>query len=202
MNSNDNVRRASGRRRPSLFRALIALSLLGFGLGGCDESDTSSSATASPTSSPVINNTADRQYAYGTKLMFGAAGNAGPYKLAGWNAPEAEGTWTDGNTATLSFKVPPSNGQIIFKATLAGFIKPPELPSQPVNVLLNGKQVTHWEIGGKGLVQMAIPGEYLREGELRIDFIMPSAASPKSLGVSIDERRLGMCFYDLALVKP
>src|SRR3954469_1716711 len=184
MNRRDNPSPPRFLQRAWFFN-LIVISLLA--LTGCDESATTdSTGSATPGATP---SRADRSYGYGTKLIFGASGNAAPYKVSGWSAAEAECTWTEGNTASLAFDIPPSDSQIIFRATLSGFTKAPELASQPVDVLLNGTQVTHWEIAVKGLVQMAIPPEYVRDGKLRIDFKLPGAASPKSLGISIDERR-------------
>ena len=199
MNSNNCIRGPRAAERLSLNVAFSVVCLLVFSFAGCDDSATTDSATPSPNPSTK---TGDRQYAYGTKLSFGTDGNAGPYKIKGWSTAEAEGTWTEGDLATLAFTVPPTDSQIIFRATLSGFVKPPELATQPVDVLLNGKQFAHWELAVKGLVQMAIPPEYVRDGELRIDFKLPAATSPKALGVSIDERRLAICFYDVQLVKP
>jgi hypothetical protein len=202
MNTHENAGPMKSRWGTSFHTAFAAALILGLGLTGCDKATTTNSSQSLSPTPATDSSPGSRKYTYGTKLTFDAAGNAGPFKLGGWNAAETEGTWTEGNIASLAFTIPPSDGQIIFKATLSGFVKPPELASQPVDVLLNGKPVAHWELAVKGLVQMAIPPEYVRDGELRIDFKLPRAASPKSLGVSVDERLLGICFYDLELVKP
>ena len=186
----------------SLGFAILPILLFGFALAGCDTSDNAKSdvAAQAPTATPV-SSTDDRTYSYGTKIDFNVGGNAARYKVSGWSAPESEGTWTEGETATLSFAAPPSGGAIIFRATMSGFTKLPELPSQPVDVLVNGAPVTHWEVAAKGLVQMQIPANLVQGGKMVLEFKLPKAVSPASLGTSVDQRRLGLRFYDLELVK-
>ena len=90
----------------------------------------------------------------------------------------------------------------MLKATMSGFTKAPELPSQAVEVFINGQQTTHWEIAVKGLVQLLIPVAAVRDGNLQLEFRLPKATSPASLGISADQRQLALRFYDLELVKP
>jgi hypothetical protein len=190
-------------RRGFNSRLLTGVCLLGFCLGGCDESTTqTSSPTPANTQSPGSQAAADTSYNYNTKISFAQGGNATRYQGPGWSHAEAEGTWTDGNSAKLSFALPASDKDIVFKATMSGFTKAPELPTQSVEVFINGAQVGHWEIAVKGLVQLLIPAQAVREGNLQLEFKLAKATSPASLGISSDQRQLGLRFYDLELVKP
>lgn len=181
----------------------IALSSLLF-LAGCGRSDNALPDATNATSTPAApaNSTTDRSYQYGTKINFGLRGNAAPYKVSGWSTPEPESTWTEGQSAKLAFTISPRNNPVTFKAVVSGFVKPPDLPSQPVTVMINGQEVAHWEIAAKGVAQMDIPAQFTQNGKLELEFRFPKAASPASLGVSIDARLLAMCFYELELTAP
>ena len=193
--------RSGGKLRAA---SVVLISLCLLSLAGCGRSDNALSDVASPSPSPAsaTDTATDRSYHYGTKINFGASGNAAPYKVSGWNSPEPESTWTAGQAAKLAFKIPPASNAVTFKAVVSGFVKPPELPSQPVTVVINGQEVAHWEIAAKGVAQMDIPAQFTQNGKLELEFRLPKAASPASLGVSIDERVLGMCFYELELTAP
>ena len=179
------------------FSALLALA-------GCGKADDPLQDASNATSSPAASasSTMDRSYQYGTKINFGLHGNAGPYKVSGWSAAEPESTWTEGQSAKLAFTISPANKPITFKAVVSGFVKPPDLPSQPVTVIINGQEVAHWEIAAKGVAQMDLPAQFTQNGKLELEFRLPKAASPASLGMSIDQRPLGMCFYELELTAP
>jgi hypothetical protein len=191
-----------GRELRTASMVVIALCLLVF--PGCGRSDNPLSDVSSPSPAPAssANATADRSYHYGTKITFGVSGNAALYKVSGWSSPEAESTWTEGQSAKLAFTVPPANNPITFKAVVSGFVKPPDLPSQPVTVLINGQQVAQWDIAAKGVAQMDIPAQFTQNGRLELEFRLPKATSPSALGMSIDQRILGMCFYELELTAP
>jgi hypothetical protein len=198
----DTISARPGRELRIASAIATTLCLLVF--AGCGRSDNALSDVSSPSPAPAssANTTTDRSYHYGTKINFGASGNAALCRVSGWNSPEAESTWTDGQSAKLAFTVPPASNPITFKAVVSGFVKPPDLPSQPVTVVINGQQVGHWDIAAKGVVQMDIPAQFTQNGRLELEFRLPKAASPSSLGMSIDERVLGMCFYELELTVP
>jgi hypothetical protein len=170
-------------------------------IAACDDSTTESS-TPVTAQSPGTQPSGNTEYGYNTKISFAEGGNAARYLVSGWSHAEAEGTWTDGNSARLAFTVPPSTQDVVFKATMSGFTKAPELPSQSVDVFINGQQTTHWEIAVKGLVQLLIPANALRDGRLELEFKLPKATSPSALGISADQRKLGLRFYDLELAAP
>jgi hypothetical protein len=159
-------------------------------LAACGKSDQSGIEGSSGT----------RDYAYGKKIDFSSSGDSQKYRVSGWADPEAEASWTDGNSAILEFKVQPTTTPVKLTATVMGFVKPPELAVQPVDVVVNGEPVAHWEVAGKGEVSSVIPASLIpKDGTLRIQFTIPKATSPHSLGLSIDDRKLGLRVFDLVL---
>lgn len=133
----------------------------------------------------------------------------------GWSHTEEKYTWTDGIGASLAFRVPASNGPVTLRMRLAGFTELPDLPSQPVDVYVNGQKIGNWEVAAERSFTLLIPKEFVAppvdehagggKGEtplgftnagktrlLIIDLHMPKAASPFDLNVSWDIRRLGV----------
>jgi hypothetical protein len=85
---------------------------------------------------------------------------------------------------------------------LAGLIKEPELPFQPVEVLVNDQKVADWKVGDTADFIAAIPHDITRKGgELTITLKVPKAISPKALGLNADPRVLGICCHELELTK-
>lgn len=139
-------------------------------------------------------------YSYGTKIQFGAAGNAAPFKKSGWSTAEEKFTWSEGTSAVLSMTVPPATGTVTLRVIMAGMIKEPEFPAQPIEVLVNDTKVANWQVGNTASFTAQIPQDLTkRGGALTIKFNIPKAASPKQLNKSEDPRVLGICVHELEL---
>jgi hypothetical protein len=148
------------------------------------------------------NSSASGQLAYGTKVSFGQGGTSEKFKVSGWSTTEEKFTWTEGIAATLKVQVSASDSPVTLKMTLAGLIKDPELPSQPVEVLVNNRKVADWQVANTAVFTTVIPQELTKAGgELTIVLKTPKATSPKALAQNADERVLGVCCFDLELTK-
>src|SRR3954471_21746424 len=77
---------------------------------------------------------AEQSYTLGKKVVFGEAGDSERYRVSGWSHTEKEITWTEGNSAVLQFGGVPASSSLRLKMTLSGFVRPPDLPSQPVEL--------------------------------------------------------------------
>lgn len=177
-------------RRPGKSRALVLTLLAGclVGLAGCDQSDRSAN---------------DAPSVVGKRILFGKNGGSEPYRTAGWSQTEEQFTWTEGTGAKLSLPVGSQKGALTFRAKASAFIKPPELLSQPVEVVANGKAIAQWEVSNEAEFSAAVPAEVVKAGDtLEIELRTPKAVSPKALGQSEDKRVLGACIHWLELVKP
>ena len=180
----DNL--SPSRRIVSLAFAAVALTL-----ASCDN------PSGSPTPS---SGSSSAQIAYDTPIKFGTAGNSASIKVNGWSKAEEQFTWTEGNTATLSIPVAPTEARVTLRVRAAGMIKEPEFPTHPVEVLVNDRKVADWQVGNTAPFTAAIPPELTKSGgKLAITFNMPKAVSPKELGKNEDPRVLGMCVHDLEL---
>ena len=160
------------------------------GLSGCGEGPDFSKPGAS------------KEYTYGTKISFAQSGAATSYQVSGWSKPEPQFTWTEGDTAVLAIRVPASDAPVVLRARGAGFLNPPELTTQPIEVMVNDKKIAEWQVGDVSEYTAMIPQEMVKEGGvLTITFKMPKAIAPKTAGVSEDPRVLGFCVHEIELRK-
>jgi len=142
------------------------------------------------------------RYQFGTLLSFGIGGTAAPFKVSGWSGDEQGHTWTDKSVAVLSFEIDPTNEPLLLRMTLSGLTKEPALPFQPVEVAVNGSKVADWQVSTVSQFSAVIPMDVQRpKGLLTIEFRIPKATSPASLGMSNDERMLGISVSDLKIDK-
>ncbi len=143
---------------------------------------------------------ARQQYAWGTELLFGDKGNAGPFYGIGWSNPESGITWTDGHLATLVLPAPPPKGDVTLTASFSGFVSAGKLVHQTARLLVNRHEVVQWVATGDFQDHTAtIPKECLRGTVVEIQFDLPDAASPMEMGTGTDPRTLGLAMLKLTL---
>jgi hypothetical protein len=112
--------------------------------------------------------------------------------------------WTDSRFAALHI---PLNTQeksvksIEVAFDLIPFINPPELPSQELEIYVNGCFIDTLVVSEQGIYKIEIGNTVLSENATGINFtfIIPNATSPKSLGNGADVRKLGVNFIDIKL---
>lgn len=142
------------------------------------------------------------EYTYGKSVSFAGSGQGAKYQVSGWSSAEPQFTWTEGDTAVMAVRVPPTDTAVALKMMAAGFTNPPELTAQPVEVFVNDKKIADWEVSRPAEQTAMIPPEMVKEGGLlTFTFKMPKATSPKSAGVSEDARVLGLSVYSFELRK-
>jgi hypothetical protein len=136
-------------------------------------------------------------YRPGQVLDFSAGHDTGrPYRAGGWWTSEPWGVWSIEPEALLVLPVGlATDGALRLRVQARSFIAG-ELSRQRVEVVVNGQPVAEWEFTTESPVgerAAVIPAEVAGAREpLRITFRVPDAASPASLGVSADARRLGI----------
>jgi hypothetical protein len=110
----------------------------------------------------------------------------------GWSVPENWGVWSLDNKATIKMPLPektPSKLIILAQAFIDG-----SYPIQVVNISINGKDnqsfVLDKRYGNK--IEVMLPISIVKMEKLILDFELPSAISPKELGVGSDVRKLAI----------
>lgn len=136
-----------------------------------------------------------------TELTFGREGNAGPCLGRGWSGPEAGYQWAIGERSLITVDVPGGAEEYWLEMDVAPYVKPPLLPRQRLDVLIDGTLVHSFAALPRGEVGCVVPGD-LVAGRPAIEIVLdhPHAASPMLVAGGSDDRRLGVSFRRLALV--
>lgn len=139
----------------------------------------------------------------GRQIHFGQGGGSEPYRTSGWSPTEQKFTWSEGNSAKLSLPIGKETGPLNLNVAMAAFTHPPELSSQPVEVLVNGQKLAEWQVNSNTAgYYVTIPADTIKgAATLEIEFRTPKAISPKSVGAGQDFRVLGVCLASLELAK-
>lgn len=150
----------------------------------------------------VFSTAPDTSYQLGTIIRFNDSGSSERFRGSGWSYTEADHTWTEGNSAFLTFSGLAPSQPLTLKMALAGLTKDPQLHAQTAAVYANGKKVADWQVAGRKEYIVSIPADVMGDtGTLVIEFRIPKAVSPKSLGVNTDPRILGLCVFQLVIEK-
>jgi hypothetical protein len=110
----------------------------------------------------------------------------------GWASTEDWGTWSLGKEAKLSLFMPNGTPKVLFLDVRALVV--PKQTQQEIEIGINGQWqkkvfLTHFE---SNPIKLTIPASAYGKEWLEIDFKIPNAISPKTLGMGEDDRPLGL----------
>lgn len=138
------------------------------------------------------------RYRLGQTIDFGEGGNAEDYLWSNWATPDPDGRWTEGEEATLRFRLDPG----VTRAQTASFLISDCMVDGrassshlAVQVLANGTLVDEWEFGQRRPQIRAFdlaPDLLSADRDLVVAFRVREPRSPASLGWSSDRRPLGI----------
>ena len=130
--------------------------------------------------------------ATGTALATGQRGEGLRLLAAGWNDPEADGTWTSVPEAKLVLPLPsplPVEIAFSFQALLAA-----DQPSQRVAIKRDGKELARWtiDIGNWQEAKIVHILDPPSSGVLILDVAVDAVSTPASHGYAGDDRIVGV----------
>ena len=137
-------------------------------------------------------------------FSFASGPGRSPWLTSGWSWSESWGVWSDGAAAT--FRLPrllaaPGPLSLVFEVD--AFLAPEHgLKAQIIDVSANGVAISSFRLTeGRARVEVTIPAAVIarRAGDPVLRFDLPTAASPSSLGVATDARRLGIGLRSLTI---
>lgn len=146
-------------------------------------------------------------YSLGELIDFSQQGNGSLYAIQGWSGPEPWGRWSTHGAATIQMHLTDTTKralelELVISAHVSG-----SRPCQEVRIVVNEKEIArHLLCLGKGGEQpssyrCAIDRELLRaDGMIDIRLVTPDSISPKKLGMSSDDRVLGIGIRTLKLL--
>ena len=140
---------------------------------------------------PAISN--DRLTRIGERIDLSRFGKySRVYLGGGWSVPENWGVWSLDKQASLTLPLPASTPKKLIIDTQA-FIGGVQ-SSQDVEIWINGasqaKATLNKRFGNE--IEVPLPAAVLKSERLKVDFVFPTAVSPKTLGIGIDERPLAL----------
>ncbi len=142
----------------------------------------------------------DRTYTLNQKLIFSQEGNFSRYIQSGWSKAEASHLWTDGKVASMVFKTEPPDHDPTIDIEMSPFVAPPRVPKQRLMLLVNGEKVGQSEITVPGTLQFAVHrGQWVQKNPVVLEFMLPDAISPSSIGYNNDTRVLALAFKSLTI---
>lgn len=130
---------------------------------------------------------------------FGARGNLHEFNPFGFSpVPDDTSTWSEANTAELSFRVPPLRGDLQVTIEATPFIaERAGLFEQECWIFLNGLFVQCRKLRMTVEMTFNLARDQVAIRGNRLSFVMPHAVSPDELGIGDDVRRLGLAFTRL-----
>lgn len=134
----------------------------------------------------------DRPVEFGTPA-------ADRYLGSGWSRPEATFRWTEGPRAEIVFALQGVE-QAELRLSLRPFLAPGRLDRQMVALRLNGVPVARWALERPEVRSLVLPPAAVRPENVLV-LELPDAASPARLGVSRDERELGVAVEWMRVVR-
>ena len=141
-------------------------------------------------------------YQYGTQIRFGRDGNAEAFLGRGWSKTAQDNfRWTSGHLASLHIPVPVPENDLVLQAVLRPFLREERVPKQTIRVLANRNKVGEWTVTERKThtLQATIPKELVDSRGITIEFDLPDAISPKSIGGGSDVRRLAAAMVRVSL---
>lgn len=136
---------------------------------------------------------------YATGFGIGSAGMS--FLSSGWSSPERAFTWSVGTESVI--EIPPQPGAeetLIVQISLRPFIAPSVLPTQRLEVTVDGRPVGVCDLRTQALVEFELPSDAARvESPITIVLGVPGAAAPRPLTGAEDDRILGVCLDRLTI---
>jgi hypothetical protein len=122
----------------------------------------------------------------------------GPVHTTGrWSASEPTHRWSLGPSSGLRFARSrlPSGTAFWLEIEGQGHVYPPEMPTRPLHVLVNGVPAGHFDVIGRARYFCLVAAEMLADSDdVALTFLHPVCPSPRQMGAGEDDRALGFGF--------
>jgi hypothetical protein len=129
--------------------------------------------------------------AKGQRVDFRAGGRGQEYLIEGWSYPEAEYTWSLGQTSIVRFSHEGRREDHALLLRGAPLVREGALPFQRLEVVVNGAMVARLVLRAKTQIELMVPAAVIGDGPaVEVVFHWPDATAPSELGGSGDSRAL------------
>jgi len=128
-------------------------------------------------------------------VTFGKSGSIRDMDPYGFDLSEHGISWTQDELAGFSASVAgpvPLDAILCLTVTARPFIQPGKIEHQQLFVFVNGLFVSFRTLTAAEDMEFVLPSNAFASRGLCVEFVIPTASSPKSLGISQDIRKLGI----------
>jgi phosphoglycerol transferase len=136
-------------------------------------------------------------------LRFATGGRGTLYCATGWRDTESWGVWSSGTHASVRLRLDPAPRGPLSVALETRMVVGPKLPRREVAISANGKHVAdavYTKDAAAQTLHVELPaGVVGADGVLELVFDTRPAGSPRSAGISVDGRRLGVGLVTLSI---
>lgn len=135
-------------------------------------------------------------------LTFGKNGKIKELDPYGFDLSEPSLSWTKEEVAgfTLSSLTVPPDQMLRMVIGATPFVHPELMARQEFFLFINGLFVTFRSLTNSEKVNVPLPRNVISPRGMRFELVVPTAASPKALGLSDDVRKLGIAISDLTII--
>lgn len=134
-------------------------------------------------------------------VTFGRTGSIRDMEPYGFDLSEQGISWTQEEVAGFSVMISsvPPDAALRFHIGATPFIQPGHVDRQQFFVFINGIYVGFRTLIVAEKVELVLPRTVLSPRGFRVEIVIPTALSPKSLGISNDIRKLGIAISEVSL---
>jgi len=132
------------------------------------------------------------------RVQFGASGDYKLWAADGWHhdVNDRQHTWAN-HLAKLRVMLEFTNDDLLLEVDVIPLRA--RGVDQELFVFINGAFVAYWTVAQSGVKSARIEAVLLGARESVISFLMPKALCPRDVGLSNDERTLGLAFRSLSI---
>jgi hypothetical protein len=135
---------------------------------------------------------------YDKPITFGRYGTAKDLHCTGIDfSEEGDHSWTSAPVAELDIQLPAARHAVNLQLDVIPFIIPERIIAQTVYVYFGGLFAGYCKFATKEVRSLSLQPNVLASRVSRLSFVIPTAISPLSLGISDDERELGICLSSI-----
>ena len=140
-------------------------------------------------------------YNLGRTLTFVQGENSLTYSGSGWAVQEAEHRWSNAKEAHLRFYLKEYDGRdLMLRFYGFPYLGGGKISKQDIGVFVNGQKVADWEINNKNWYEARIQSSLVSPDKyVNIALKISHPMSPLELGISKDNRKLGITLMKLEL---
>ena len=132
----------------------------------------------------------------------GMEGTARRYMREGWSHRERDFTWTEGTCSRIVLPHEAGEGQVVLEISINPMLFIPVLRAQTLVVSVNGHAIADEIVLGECSLAMNVPAHALALTDVMdITLDCPTAAIPAEIGMSADDRRLGVAVREVLVFR-